>query len=319
MTDELEWFLSYTGPRASVTASPDLGSVARAVAVWAYDPDHPREATRVIAELNRHTVALALDAALAENPLLLSPKKRNRVQPLPPAVDMRLTRLARKRIREIYPEIERAERAAELSVRDREHPAVRTIFNGYYEGSGGGRPRGPARYPAMLADVLSGLLELAKASRESNRAELAQLREEAMDCYRLCREVSETCETLRRRGQDLCRELRALATAETDRMAGYEADGIEASLAEGNLPYANSEILPVGPYGMQPKWGLEPLVRQFAKDNQAAYDEIDRYGKIAMEWARRIAVRARDMLPPQIPVAETGGDGTRGILAEDSN
>lgn len=72
MSDELEWYLSRTGPRATVTAMPDLNAVARALAIWAYDPDRPREAAQVISEATRRTIAYALDAALHENPLLLN-------------------------------------------------------------------------------------------------------------------------------------------------------------------------------------------------------------------------------------------------------
>ncbi|MGH2945348.1 MAG: hypothetical protein ACRDPC_03645 [Solirubrobacteraceae bacterium] len=109
---------------------PDLGAVARAVAVWAYDPDRPRDATREIAEMTRRSFAYAVDAALYANPLLLSPKKRERQPPLPAAADARLVALARKRIRELYPEIEHAERAAELPYFERDDPAVRSTGTG---------------------------------------------------------------------------------------------------------------------------------------------------------------------------------------------
>src|ERR1044071_7387267 len=171
----LEWYLSHSGPRVSVITKPELGAVARAVAVWAYDPDHPREASRVIAEMTRGDVAYAVDAALQENPLLLSPKKREQQPRLPAAADGRLTALARKRIREPYSEIEHAERAAEGPFFDREAPSVRKILDGYYPGSGGGRPRVPDRYPLMLKQIMSGLLEVSAATKGSSREALGQL------------------------------------------------------------------------------------------------------------------------------------------------
>jgi hypothetical protein len=232
MTDELDWYLSRSGPRATVTARPDLGAVARAVALWAYETERPRDATRMIAEMTRRSVAHAVDAALWNNPLLLSPKKRERQPPLPPAADARLVALARKRVRELYPELERAERAGELSFFEREHPGVRMILNGCYEGSGGGRPRVPENYPLMLTEVARGLLDLARAAEESGRAELKHLGEEALDCYGLCREVSATCEMLRHRGQELCPELRASAEGDQpDRMASYHAERITSPVS----------------------------------------------------------------------------------------
>jgi hypothetical protein len=300
--EDLDWYLSGVGPRVQVSAALDISGVARAIVRWVYDPDDPRQASRDIKKLTRETVALAARVAVDANPVLLSPKRRERLQAIPAAADQRLTTLARRRLRELYPEIERVEESADLSYFAREHPAVRKVLSNVYPGSGAGRPRVPDTYPLMLTEVSRGLLDISSAAGRVRRAELERLSEDALDCYDLSREVAQSCETVRTRGRELCKKLRSTSDASSFGLTGRDrAEAVEASLEQGKLPYANSEILPVGPYGMEPHWNLDPLLREFAVDNQDAYEEIDRYGGIAMGWARRVAIRARDLLPPHVP------------------
>ncbi|WP_320669557.1 hypothetical protein [Patulibacter defluvii] len=238
-------------------------------------------------------MAAAIRHAMSDHPLLLSPKARQRVLELPDAADGRLVPIARDRIRELYPEIERQKRRAEQPFCDRDHPAVRLILDGYYPGSGGGRPRVPRVYPVLLDKIERGLLDVALSADSKEHPDLKQLGDDAMDCYSLCSDVNQTCGVVRERGRELSAELRRVSMNDTSRLRASQAEVLDDVLDAGELPYANSQILPVGPYGMSPKWGLDPLVLQFAKDNQSLYEEIDRYGQTAMGWARRIARRAR--------------------------
>lgn len=49
------------------------------------------------------------------------------------------------------------------------------------------------------------------------------------------------------------------------------------------------------------QWGLEPAVHAFAESNQDLYEEIDRYGALAMERAKALARRASRLLGPYVP------------------
>ncbi len=55
---------------------------------------------------------------------------------------------------------------------------------------------------------------------------------------------------------------------------------IEDRLAEGALPFRNSEICPVSSYGaMEPaRFGNPPELVQFAVKHLAAYEELDEFG-----------------------------------------
>jgi hypothetical protein len=291
---ELGWYLSRSGPRAEFTTRPDLTAVARAVARYAHDPDDPREARRYLAQMTREDVASALREAEGDNPLLLSAAKRKRVEPLPDAAEKRLLAAAGERVRELYPESARVERAADVA--DRQQPGVRAVLRSAYPGSGAGRPRVPETYPLLLRGVSDGLWQLWRQIPRPARTELEELGEDLHDCISLCDSVLQACEALRQRGQKLCGQLHQ----DGERQAQFEAERIEARLKEGELPYPNSSILPVGPYGMSVQWGLEPAVHAFAETNQNLYEEIDRYGALAMERAKTLARRASRLLGPYV-------------------
>jgi hypothetical protein len=293
----VNWYLSHSGPRAELTLRPHLTEVARAVARYAYDPDDARETRRYLAQMTREDVARALRQAAADNPVLLSAAKRKRIEPLPDAAEKRLLTAARERVRELYPEIVRAERAEHVAgSSDTRHPGVRAVLRSAYPGSGAGRPRVPETYPTLLRRVHDGLWQLWRQIDRPAGSRLQELDEDLHDCISQCDAVLHSCDALRRRGHKLVEKLR-----EGGEQARWEADRLDERLKEGQLPYANSEILPVGPYGMSVRWGLEPPVRAFAEVNQGLYEEIDRYGDLVMRRATTLAHRASGLLGPYVP------------------
>jgi hypothetical protein len=106
--------------------------------------------------------------------------------------------------------------------------------------------------------------------------------------------LQEVCRDLQERGRKLAADLRASG----DRNLIFDAERIEERIAAGELPYANSEICPVGAGGsMQVRvYGTPELVVDYAERSLASYEELDEYGRIAMEWALLLSQSARRVL-----------------------
>jgi hypothetical protein len=73
---------------------------------------------------------------------------------------------------------------------------------------------------------------------------------------------------------------------------------IDRRLAEGALPFANSDICPVSSYGvMEPfRFGNPPELVEFAETHLGDYEELDELGAVVSEWAHRIALDARQIV-----------------------
>jgi len=73
---------------------------------------------------------------------------------------------------------------------------------------------------------------------------------------------------------------------------------IQVRLDAGDLPFPNSDICPVSPYGtMEPwKYGNPVELNEFAEQHLRDYEELDEVGQIAHAWAREIALAARKVI-----------------------
>jgi hypothetical protein len=144
-----------------------------------------------------------------------------------------------------------------------------------FEPGTGGVPRVPEWVAPMFSAYREAVLSLGG--------------EEAMLCYRLLMRLHETCDRIRRDGRE-----RVLPELEQEEgIPGYLgrmwAPQVRERLDSGQLPFSNADVLPVRGGAMAPAFGLGPAMAAFADRNIAAYDELDRYGRIAHDWAQLLA------------------------------
>ncbi len=183
--------------------------------------------------------------------------------------------------------------SANSEASDRVRDGIETILRAYYPGSGSGRPRVPQNIPLRLADLQQGLLAVCAVERLDDRLG-KDISESALLCYELAGWLLETCARVRASGEVLLKRLR-----EAPPRFGPTWDQIvEGRLAEGALPFPNSEICPVSSYGHLEagRLGNPPELVNFAEAHLRDYEELDELGNIANEWARKLALAARRLV-----------------------
>ena len=69
--------------------------------------------------------------------------------------------------------------------------------------------------------------------------------------------------------------------------------GVRERLDAGELPLSNADVFPLVGGAMTPSFMNGPAMQRFATRMLPAYQELDRYGRIAHDWAQLLAGRAR--------------------------
>jgi hypothetical protein len=115
--------------------------------------------------------------------------------------------------------------------------------------------------------------------------------------------MADLCDLLIERLLRVCETIRTdagqLGSRSEKRSLGLGWDwsaSVERRLTEGNLPFANSDICPVRDGYMEPDRTKPQELVRFAEAHLAAYEELDELGRLANEWARRLAFSARALV-----------------------
>jgi hypothetical protein len=174
--------------------------------------------------------------------------------------------------------------------RDPEGYEIRQLFqHSTFEPGKGGVPRVPGSLPRVFEDLSSGVLklELGEGRRE----------DEQIACFQMLRTLLNVCERIR---SEVEKSGLAEALVEEEKTGSGRLWSriVRARLGDGKLPFASSEIMPVyASYGMSRSRATtayqsgSDVIADFMERVADDYEEIDRYGSIAVRWAWGLYVR----------------------------
>ena len=184
---------------------------------------------------------------------------------------------------------ERAHEEREEQERDPTGYEIKRLFaHRSFDPGKGGTPRVPESLPRLFDDLSRGVLKLELGQGRPEREQIA--------CYQMLETLLDACNAIRNAARD-SELVETLVKEEQTRFGTTWSVIVAQRLDEGQLPFASSEIMPVSDGCMARNKRLttyqtgSTAIGEFMLRVADDYEELDRYGRLAVEWAKGLYSR----------------------------